>query len=93
MSRRDGNDFDGDRKPVVFSDETLPVVSCKEVIHKDPVLVFFWELVFNHLFLFDYRHSVNTGAQTEFKVQLNEVACQSLKQKEREVGNRIDQFR
>ena len=41
MSRRNGTDSDADRKPVVFSDETLPVVSCKEVVHKDPVLVFF----------------------------------------------------
>ncbi|CAF4198446.1 unnamed protein product [Rotaria sordida] len=36
-SNRDERDSEIDRKPVVFNDETLPVISCKEVIQKDPV--------------------------------------------------------
>jgi len=41
MSRsyRDENDSEGNRKPVVFTDETLPVISCKEVVQKDPMFV------------------------------------------------------
>mgnify|MGYP006911083278 CR=1 FL=1 len=41
MTNRDGIDSDANRKPLAFSDETLPVVSCKEVVHKDPVFVVF----------------------------------------------------
>lgn len=37
----------------------------------------------NELFL--YRHSVSTSVQTKFEIELAEVACQSLKQKDREV--------
>jgi hypothetical protein len=39
MSNRDETDSERNRKPVVFSDETLPVISCKEIIQKDPVFV------------------------------------------------------
>ncbi len=56
MSKRDGIDSDADRKPVVFNDETLPVISCKEVVHKDPVLVFL-SVIIDHLlrFVIDIR--------------------------------------
>jgi hypothetical protein len=40
-SSRDETDSETNRKPVVFNDETLPVISCKEIIQKDPVFVFF----------------------------------------------------
>ncbi|CAF2352982.1 unnamed protein product [Rotaria sp. Silwood2] len=36
-SNRDETDSEINRKPVVFNDETLPVISCKEIIQKDPV--------------------------------------------------------
>ncbi len=39
MSNRDETDSERNRKPVVFNDETLPVISCKEIIQKDPVFV------------------------------------------------------
>jgi hypothetical protein len=39
-SNRDENDSETNRKPVVFHDETLPVISCKEIVQKDPVFVF-----------------------------------------------------
>ena len=37
MTNRGETDSETNRKPVVFSDETLPVISCKEVVQKDPV--------------------------------------------------------
>ena len=37
MSNRNGTDTEGNRKPLAFTDETLPVISCKEIVHKDPV--------------------------------------------------------
>jgi hypothetical protein len=40
-SNRDETDSETNRKPVVFNDETLPVISCKEIVQKDPVFVFF----------------------------------------------------
>lgn len=39
-SNRDETDSETTRKPVVFTDETLPVISCKEIVQKDPVFVF-----------------------------------------------------
>lgn len=36
---RDEADSEGARKPVTFNDETLAVISCKEVVQKDPVFV------------------------------------------------------
>ncbi|CAF1418009.1 unnamed protein product [Adineta steineri] len=36
-SNRDEIDSESNRKPALFTDETLPIVSCKEVIQKDPV--------------------------------------------------------
>jgi len=51
MSHRDGTDSETNRKPVVFIDETLPVISCKEVVQKDPVLVFLIAII-DQLFLF-----------------------------------------
>ncbi|CAF0871139.1 unnamed protein product [Adineta ricciae] len=66
-SNRDENDSDAFRKGLGFTDETLPVISCKEVVHKDPI------------------HSVNASVQTKFEVKLEEVECQSVKRKEREV--------
>jgi hypothetical protein len=33
-----------------------------------------------------YSHSVNASVQTKFEVQLAEVACQSIKHKDRDVG-------
>jgi len=39
-SNRDETDSETNRKPVVFNDETLPVISCKEIVQKDPVFVF-----------------------------------------------------
>lgn len=38
-SNRDEKDSDENRKPLGFSDETLPVISCKEIVQKDPVFV------------------------------------------------------
>lgn len=38
-SNRDENDPDASRKGLGFTDETLPVISCKEVVHKDPMFV------------------------------------------------------
>ncbi|CAF3800577.1 unnamed protein product [Rotaria magnacalcarata] len=36
-SNRDEIDSELNRKPVTFTDETLPVISCKEIVQKDPV--------------------------------------------------------
>ena len=84
-------DSEANRKPVAFSDETLPVISCKEIIQKDPVFVFFNRLFsINKLFL--SSHSVNTSVQTKFEVELAEVACQSIKRKEREVSKQRNSF-
>lgn len=42
MRRSSRDDYDGDSvEPVKFTDETLPVVSCKEAKAKDPMLVLF----------------------------------------------------
>lgn len=40
-TNRAETDSETSRKPVVFNDETLPVISCKEIIQKDPVYVLF----------------------------------------------------
>ncbi|UJR27315.1 hypothetical protein I4U23_008608 [Adineta vaga] len=36
-SNRDENDLDTNQKSLGFTDETLPVISCKEAVHKDPI--------------------------------------------------------
>lgn len=38
-SNRDEVDSELNQKPVAFNDETLPVISCKEIVQKDPVFV------------------------------------------------------
>jgi hypothetical protein len=45
-SNRDETDSETNRKPVAFNDETLPVISCKEIVQKDPVFVFML-IIFN----------------------------------------------
>ena len=38
-SSRDGIADESARKSALFNDETLPVISCKEIVKKDPMFV------------------------------------------------------
>ena len=86
-SNRDENDSDAFRKGLGFTDETLPVISCKEVVHKDPMFVLHITFRSDCDLSASIRssHSVNASVQTKFEVKLEEVECQSVKRKEREV--------
>jgi hypothetical protein len=48
-SSRDGIADESARKSALFSDETLPVISCKEIVKKDPMFVSLSPLFAEHM--------------------------------------------